>query len=198
MLQRLLDSVRQTSNANFVAYIDDDQRDLYSSVNCTKIVGPRRGCVGSANQIAKTFPSHKAYGLITDDSTVGPEGWDEWVVDSMSSAPNGVGVASPAHSRGGHVDMPFVSQRWIEATGWFAYPEAFHYVWPTITGMLGEMTWIEHATPEQFMVTHDLLPNGLADAVNDKDEKAFFQFCAVKIDDNSLLNVLARLRKAME
>ncbi len=199
---KLAKSVMMTTNrADLIGYVDDDQADLYEAT-CTRTkaelrsrmsihIGPRIGPVSSANALVKEFPGYDLYGLIPDDAVLTSAQWAEWCLDVAAFLPNRVGVVSPAHNQGPHVDMPFVTKEWISATGWFAVPIAHHFVWPLVTALIGEMTAIVHAPKERFNIDHDLMMS--ANQVwASRDTEAFLPFVA-----RELMPIVDRVRDAI-
>lgn len=197
---RAVRSVMETSKAGVYAYIDEDQNDLYGRIQerefplrFFRLDGPRIGPVASANRLAQLAVDAgcDAVGLMTDDSYMTTPGWDDWLMQAIAECPNRIGVISPYHNHGNHVDMPFVSREWMAVTGWYAYPECFHWAWPIITGLIGEMSGIIHAPKGSFALHHDYehhmnMDKGKADA------EAFFEFVALKLPA-----VVERVRNAM-
>ena len=193
--------VLTTNRADLVAYVDEDQAAIYQKA-CDEAraelrsrmslhVGPRIGPVASANALVKEFPGYDAYGFVPDDALITTEGWGEWCLDVIPHFPNRVGVISPTHNQGGHVDMPFATKEWIRATGWFAAPIAHHFVWPLVTGLIGEMTAIVHAPKDRFNIDHSLVMS--ANQVwASKDTEAFLPFVA-----RELMPIVDRVREAM-
>lgn len=203
LFDRAVRSVMDTSKADVYVYCDDDQPALYAAVwnsitqdhptRCFATTGLRIGPVASANLLARRAidGGANAVGLITDDSYMTTPHWDDWLMHAISECPNRIGVISPYHNHGNHVDMPFVSREWMQATGWYAYPECWHWAWPIITGLIGEMSGIIHAPKGSFALHHDYehhmnLEKGKADA------EAFFEFVALKLPA-----VVERVRNAM-
>ena len=198
----LAKSIMKTTNrADLIGYVDDDQSDLYEAT-CARTrselrsrmsvhIGPRIGPVASANALVKEFPGYDLYGLIPDDAVVTTGQWAEWCLDVAAFLPNRVGVVSPAHNQGPHVDMPFVTKEWIQATGWFAVPIAHHFVWPLVIALIGEMTAIVHAPKERFNIDHDLMMT--ANQVwASRDTEAFLPFVA-----RELMPIVDRVRDAI-
>lgn len=200
---RLAHNIAATTNhTDLLVYADEDQfidyrdrcteEDWKARSRITLVKGPRIGPVPAANDLVRAYPEYDLYGLIPDDATVKTPGWDDWCLSALRMFPNRVGVISPAHSLGRHVDMPFVSNRWINATGWFACPEMYHYAWPLLTGVIGEMTAILHAPESAFLVEHDgHLPAN--QSRRSQDAEVFLVFVA-----NELPAVVERLRMSME
>lgn len=167
-------------------YVDDDQESAYrdafrKEVQPMFLVGPRVGPVASINRLAQGWPQYAAYGMITDDTTMTTKGWDGWLLDALKQFPNRVAVVSPYHNQGNHVDMPFVSREWMDATGWFAYPRCFHYAWPIITGLIGEMSAIVHAPFDRFAVHHPPKTEIVSLERLQADHTAFFEFVALEL-----------------
>ena len=192
-LARLLESIQVSSErADVLTYIDDDQVDLYAGIDgITRMVGPRVGPVAAANALVEANPGYAVYGLLTDDCVVTTPGWDDWLIDAIDYFPRRVAVISPHHNNGDHVDMPFCSSEWIEAVGWYACPDAYHYVWPIITGLIGERTAICHAPEGQFHIEHDYI-EGTYPERRARDYEAFFNFVSLKLPWS-----IAKVRSAM-
>ena len=187
-------SVRVTSNAHVLAYVDEDQADLYP-VNgevegATIHVGPRIGPVASANFLVRENPGYGAYGLITDDSRIVTHGWDQYVMGCFNDL-HRLAVVSPHHNHGNHVDMPFVSREWIDAVGWYACPDFFHYCWPIVTGLVGEMTAIVHCAKTDFSIDHDYDENANM-SKREADNARFFDYVTLK-----MMGVVWPLREMM-
>ena len=184
--EQLLDACRSvlgTSEvADVLAYVDDDQRVLYEPALVAAGFGPRVrtlygtriGPVAAANTLVGTSPEYDIYGLITDDTRTVTPRWDKWVLDAMSRFPGSIGIVSPSHNLGDHVDMPFVSRRWVEILGWYACPDMYHYCWPILTGLIGEQTAICHAPESGFAVHHSRLHPMNAEA-EARDTAKFFR-----------------------
>jgi hypothetical protein len=185
-LKRLIGSVLGTSRkADVLFYADDDQTEEYRGIpheggRVINWFGPRIGPAPAANLLAKKFYDYDAYGLITDDSVVTTPGWDEWVLDTIPMFPKRICVISPHHNQGEHVDMPFVTKEWIEAVGWFCCPTMYHYAWPTVTSLIGEMTAIVHAPAQKFNIDHDYV-DGTYQERRIKDNTEFYEFVSLKL-----------------
>lgn len=191
-LRRLAKSVHTTSTARVLAYVDEDQEDKYVGCEADLVTcGERLGPVGSANLLADRYAGYDVYGLVTDDSIITTDRWDEWVSDCVEQFPNRICVISPHHNNGNHVDMPFVTREWIEATGWFACPAMFHYAWPTITSLIGEMTGIVHAPKQRFHIEHDYV-DGTYPERRARDYEAFFNYVSLRLPA-----VVEKVREAM-
>jgi hypothetical protein len=190
-LAQAIKSVRDTSLlADVLVYVDDDQREKYRAVEESELgrmdgrvtmhYGSQVGPVGSANALVDANPGYSVYGLITDDTRMVTNGWDRWVLEAVKQFPNRIVVISPRHNLGEHVDMPFVTREWIDVTGWFAYPRFFHYCWPILTGIMGEMTAIVHAPDSGFSLHHEGMPHTNA-WVRKEDGQKFFEFVALRM-----------------
>ncbi len=201
-LLRLVQAVIDTTNrADVIAYVDNDQKEIYedqvsaapANVRSRLMLafGDRVGPVASANSVVKEFVGYDIYGMIPDDAYPVTENWAEWCLAALEMFPNRVGVISPRHDHGDHVDMPFVSREWISATGWFACPQAYHFVWPVITGLIGEMTGIVHAPEQRFSICHRLdMPRN--QAARSSDSEMFFSYVV-----NELMPTVHKVREAM-
>lgn len=185
-------SVVATSNlADVIGYVDADQLELYQDIPGL-VTGPRIGPVAAANFIVNEYPAYDAYGLITDDAVITTPDWDAWLLDTIAHCPGRVCVVSPHHNQGNHVDMPFVSKEWVKATGWFACPDCYHYAWPIITGLIGEMSAIVHAPKDKFSIHHPSKVEMVSENKLAKDHKAFFEFVSLKLPAT-----VERVRQAM-
>ena len=104
-LAEAVESVKVTApSADVIAYVDDDQKDLYGAVEMpglsAMICGPRVGPVSAANSLVESRPGYDVYGLITDDARTVCPGWDRWVLEVLEALPNRIGVISPHHNQG--------------------------------------------------------------------------------------------------
>lgn len=180
---RSVASVRRTSKATVLAYVDEDQYDIYpvnGEVEGAIIhVGPRIGPVASANHLVRQHPNFDAYGLITDDSRIITPGWDDYIMGCFRDFSRFM-VVSPHHNHGEHVDMPFVSRDWVEEVGWYACPEFFHYCWPIVCGLIGEMTAIVHCPKTEFSIEHDY-EDGTNAQKRLSDNSRFFDYVSLKM-----------------
>jgi hypothetical protein len=187
--------------ADVLVYIDDDQRDKYQQIEERELTrmdgrvimhyGSQVGPVASANALVDANPGYGGYGLITDDTVITTPGWDRWFNDAVEQFPNRIAVVSPRHNLGEHVDMPFVTREWIDQTGWYACPYMFHYCWPILTGLIGEMTAIVHAPEQKFGIKHDGLPYTNLH-MRAEDAREFFEFVSLRLP-----KYVEELRRAM-
>lgn len=157
-LLRLHGSMLDTSkHATLIAYVDSDQTDLYPILAGNRLImdsGPRVGLVGALNTLAHRHRGARIYGMVSDDSVFTAPGWDEYLIECFNGFRNDIGVVSPHHNFGNHCEMPFVSRNWIEAAGWFAWPQMEHYCWPYLTCLMGEATEIVYAEQNDFHLDH--------------------------------------------
>lgn len=191
-----------TNHADLVGYVDEDQADMYKTIcesarpetraRMSVHVGPRMGPVAACNYLVEAFPGYDIYGMVPDDARMNANSWSEWCLSISKHLPNRIGVISPHHNQGVHIDMPFVTKEWIKVTGWFALPSVYHFVWPIVTGLIGEMTAsIVHAPEHSFSVEHDFtMPQNQVHRTADAEN--FFNFVA-----NELLPIVYRMREAM-
>lgn len=197
--REMVASVRKTALlADVLAYVDEDQRELYgvNPPGSRITYGPRIGPVAALNELVRANHDYDAYGIITDDSVLNDRDWDQWVLAAMDNFPDRLVVIDPRHNLGEHVDMPFVSRQWVDVVGWYACPETYHFCWPIITGLIGEMTAIVHAPEPGFSITHNGLPHSNLDARGD-DAEAFFRYVATRMPE--IVNKLRmELTKHME
>lgn len=157
-LASLVHSVLHTSeNADVCVYLDDDQALIYGWTEtppARMIVerGPRLGPVAAANMIARKYRDrYAAFGFVPDDATFTTPGWDAYVLMSVAGGPRAV---APAHATQ-DVDMPFVSDVWLERVGYFAWPGLYHWGWPSLIAALGDATgWLRRSAPSDFWIDH--------------------------------------------
>lgn len=191
---------RTTERAQLVAYIDEDDplADEYrTQVPRVEFVrGPRIGPVAACNHIAAEY-DYDVCGMVPDDAEFVTLGWDRYVDIMARKFKNQVGVISPHHNLGTHVDMPFVTRQWVEATGWFAYPKNFHWCWPTITSLLGEMTAIVHAPGDRFHIHHKGIKDSVPAELTEQDFREFYWFIALENNIHRLPITLQKLREAI-
>lgn len=201
LCERAVHSVMNTSKyAEAMVYVDADQKDRYREVlnslaalfptRVHSFIGTRAGPVASANELVKYYGGYNAYGFLSDDAVIATPDWDHWLLEAVSHCPNRIGVISPYHNFGNHVDMPFVSREWISVTGWYACPDVYHYCWPIITGLIGEMTGIIHAPQGRFAIEHDTHEQDKQ--AQTKDAQPFFEYVSLKLPA-----VVEKLRTAM-
>jgi hypothetical protein len=191
--KRLVESVCDTAkNARVLAYVDEDQAELYGDVHPALLtVGDRVGPVAACNLMADRYRGYDVYGMVTDDSVLTTPGWDEWCLDVVKQFPNRICCVSPNHNNGSHVDMPFVTRQWIDTTGWYACPAMWHYAWPTVTSLIGEMTAIVHAPPHKFRIEHDYV-DGTYPERRAADNTAFYDYVSLRLP-----SIVEKVREAM-
>ena len=191
--------VGTSAKADVIFYADDDQYDMYHGIEKENGLrgrtrdwyGPRIGPVSAANVLAAKYPEYSIYGMVTDDAVINTPGWDEWCLESIDMFPNRICVISPYHDQGNHVDMPFVTKEWMKKVGFFACPRMYHYCWPIITGLIGEMTAIVHAPQQSFGIVHKYETPGNSSHLTE-DALAFYEYVAMRLP-----TVVERLRAAM-
>lgn len=193
-------SVMKTAEkADVIFYADDDQYELYHGIEkkdglrgrTRDWYGPRIGPLPACNLLAQKYPDYAIYGMITDDAIVMSPGWDKWCLESIDYFNGRLCVISPHHNWGDHVDMPFVTQEWIRQTGWFGCPMMYHYAWPIVTGLIGEMTGIIHAPEDKFHIHHEYV-DGTYNERRDRDNAEFFNYVSLH-----MMPVVDRIRGAM-
>ena len=209
-LMSMIESVRKTSDATVLVWIDQDQRyrypveppDWWERLGARVKYGERIGPVAAANALVSENQDFDAYGFVTDNSTLTSKNWDSWLLGAIQALPGGLAVVSPWHDQGEHVDMPFVSRDWVNLVGWYACPECRQYCWPTVTGLIGEMTAICHAPKQCFGLVHDYVGGYVSQSgkiltrnqeTRDRDALKFYDFVA-----HQLSGIVDKLRHAMQ
>ena len=188
--------VKTSTRATLVAYVDEDQPDLYAATYPERVVihvDRRLGPVHSVNRICDLYRGPGIYGIAPDDSRFLIPGWDEYVLEEFEQMPGRLGVLSASHDQGDYVNLPYVSREWIELVGWFAYPEAYHFIWDTVLEMIGEATKIVYSDPARFKMHHGYLLAANKSEHYQKDATSFLIFCV-----NDRREIVKRIRAAME
>jgi hypothetical protein len=206
-LEETIQSVRDTAEfADVLVYIDDDQRELYSSLVADEVrktdgrtifhYGPRIDTVASLNALVEWHPDYTAYGVMTDNSVMTSSGWDIYLQEVLDYFPGRLGVVSPGHNCGHYVDQPFVSREWVDVVGWYAYPKFIHYAWPLLTGVIGGQTGICHCPDNKFGISHDYIPGYWEDKYV-ADCKTLYAALATTVFEK-VGAIQAAMRKALE
>lgn len=137
---------------------------LKSNPRFRSIVSESGGPVAIANREAmKCKASLTCY--IPDDFTFTVEVWDKNALELAKTLKHGVGVVSPTHNYGPHVDIPMMSYKMMNYLGWFAPPGLHHWCWPTVISLMCRAIGdghLVHAKKEQVDVFHEhLAPHNL-------------------------------------
>lgn len=203
-------SVRDTSNATLLAYVDRDQRDLYAKLPAnhltivkpgtndvgvtlagnprfTIVTGPRTGPIHSINALCHAvrpggglhdmFPSSTIFTYLTDDSTIGPVGWDEYLIRTIDSFPNQIGVVSLDHGAD-YINFYALSTPMVEAVGFYAIPEANHaWYWDTAMELVGDATRIVYSQAKDVHVAHEVQITRDSTGMPDEDCRRFAHWC---------------------
>lgn len=190
---RLAESIRATSSARLLVCLDDDTAASYGEVlgrtsGVSAHIRDRAGLVEKVNWLVEQEPDYDLYGIMPDDCVVMTPGWDDYALEMVEQYP--YCVVSPYHNFGNHIDLPFVSRAWIEALGWYACPDCYHYCWPIITGLIGEMTAICHCPKDSFGIVYT--ENDVNRAWQVEDAQAFFEYVSLKLPV-----AVERIRQAM-
>lgn len=158
---RMVKSMAATSTkAHALIYLDDDgpeSEPAYREKMPNDLIsitrGPRVGSVASANMLANDR-RFQIYGMVPDDAEFKTPGWDDYLIETMNSLPNKIGVVAAHHNCGPFVNFPFVSRKWLDTVGWYFYPNNYHFCCDSILQMLGEATKIVYAPEEKFSMWH--------------------------------------------
>jgi len=202
-LEEAIQSVRETSEfADVLVYVDDDQRGLYGPLAGDELkkkdgrvsfhFGERVDTVASLNALVEMNPFYSAYGVLTDNSVMLDKGWDAFLQETLDLFPGRLGVISPWHNCGLHVDQPYVSREWVKLVGWYACPDFKHYGWPLVTGLIGGQTVIYYGHQGEFSIHHDYVA-GYWEAVYVADCKALYNCLAT-----TLLHKVDVIQRAMQ
>lgn len=179
--------VRTSTKADLAIYIDADQIHQYLDAFDWKPfegrirwnVGTRIGPVASNNVLyEKHKHEYRIFGTTPDDSRFEVPGWDDWTIDTFEGFVGRLGVVSPNSNNGDFCTHPYVSREWIEEVGWYAYPEAYGFVWDTVIQLLGEATQMEDAPPDKFRMMHLTLESDNREVLK-TDSMAFLSWCAI-------------------
>lgn len=182
-LKAAAESVRATSKADFLVYLDEGTENppigpVYrfipnrEAIPAKYTIGPRLGCAQALNALVAADNEHDTFLMMTDDSVITAPGWDEYVVSVFDAMPGRIGAIS-AHLGGGTdegytqpMDMPCVSREWIEAVGYFAHPRMKHYGWPSVIESLSEGLCLVNSPADKLAMKHtqvssNIDPNGV-------------------------------------
>lgn len=182
-LLKTWESIRDTSEASLLAYVDSDQADMYRDLPAqivrllragtqtltqhrfTICIGPRSGPVHAINTLChharpggclrEAFPEAWIWTYLTDDSTIGPPGWDRFLIDTIQGFPNRTGVVSLEHAGAEYVNYYALSTEMVEAVGYYAIPDAnWAWFWDTAMELIGDASKIVYAQTHQVSVDH--------------------------------------------
>lgn len=158
--KRMVGTIQASApSVTVLAYTDDcdPEREPIEGVRFHR--GTKLGPCRSVNRLVEVFPEYDIYGVCPDDAGFTPgQDWAPFVEQVFSEFPKGIGVLSPAHRLGPFVNFPFVSKRWIDTLGWFAFPPMYHFCWDTVLEALGELTNIRFAQREEMFMDNWALP----------------------------------------
>lgn len=198
---RMVKSFTDTSSQAIMTLIpDEDEAEMYQHLAGERVrVKPQvgRGPLKSVNDAV--FSTKAAvHGLVTDDSEFTTPGWDDYVMRCLDSFPEGVGVVSPYHNHGRHVDMAFATTPFVETLGWFIpvglYFQLYHWCWPTVLAVLAEATdprCLVHALQSDFYIRHIIEETSNLDR-RDSDHAQFLTFM---MSEHGFTQSLDALRK---
>lgn len=209
-LLKCWESVRDTSDAAVLAYVDKDQEELYRDLpativrlekigsnvfdrvaggqpNFVIVIGPRVGPLHAVNTLCHAarmplglttqLPNARAFAYLTDDSTIGPAGWDKTVLKAIDSFPNRIGVVSLWHGAD-YVNFYAISSRMVEAIGAYAIPSANHaWYWDTAMELIGDASKIVYTTEKEVSIAHNYQITKDALGVPDDDLREFCWWC---------------------
>jgi hypothetical protein len=167
-LKKAYESVRATSGAGVLAFIDDDQGPMYAGLEglpgLRLFIAKRHGPVHACNTLCglgrpggalrEFYPNANIWTYMTDDSTIGPPGWDKWLIEKIKSFPNEIGVVSASHGGADYVNFYAVSTKMVEALGWYAFPNVNAWIWDTAMELIGDATRIYYSKPTEMNLDH--------------------------------------------
>jgi len=184
-----LKSVRDTSSAYVIAYLDDDvDNSAYPEMGYIRIVGKRLGVVGALNVMARyvmeNMPEIQLIAMMTDDSLMKSPGWDEMALRAAHRFSGGIGCVAPCTNKEGahRVDQPAVTRGWLSYFGHFAHPDMNHYCWPSVIGLLADGICLRRCTSEEWYIHHD--QKGGGDHHFDSDSRAFYRWIVAHMDQH--------------
>lgn len=164
-LNDMCQSVRQTSDcADIVAYVDEDQADLYRDAQCRIVVGPRVGMCESLTHLCATHPGYDVYGMATDDCIFRTRAWDEGVLNWAGANP--VLAIGPFTERACRMDFVWLTAGWIERAGAFCPIATRHYYWDVALQIAAEQAGcFKPCNRTEFFIDHLNMP-----VLNEGDE----------------------------
>lgn len=200
--RHMAESVLATSPATVLGYVDDDDPSLEEARSIEGervrvVVGGSIGRGQAINHLCALEPRHRMYLLVSDDTVFTSAGWYEKVVSAMDSFGDDIGLVHLAGSDTTQgigdpwVNWPCVSAKWVDALGWFNYPECRWYCQDTILQALAEaiqrIKRIDDIHIHHWNDTHPAIRENL-----NLDTEQFLWFFAQHFGD-----CLGKLRKAM-
>jgi hypothetical protein len=91
---------------------------------------------------------------MTDDSTIGPLSWDQWLSRTIAGYPGRLVIVSGEHSGADYVNFVAMGREMVEAIGWFALPNVIAWCWDTCLELIGDATAIVYAKPDEMSFNH--------------------------------------------
>ena len=156
--RRAVESIKVTSEADVLAYLDDDGLPYPEQYRARFIKGPRIGPAKAWQKLAEEAMKvgYAAVATLTDDSVITTPGWDQWMLRQLRLGETRVQAFRPVTNDEGayRMDMPAVSREWIEAVGWFIHPEMKHYCWPSVIDAMSFHMCLTTALPHEFRIQH--------------------------------------------
>lgn len=137
--RHMYESVLETSKADVLSYVDDDQGyELPEEPRVICHVGSRIGRGDSINYLCKSHPEYDAYLLAADDVVFTKTDWENDLAAAMPE--DGIAVINAARERQGEnfVNWPVVSKKWIDTLGWFNPPKLKRYCQDTALQALSD------------------------------------------------------------
>ena len=142
-------SVIDTSEADVLLYFDLDDSTapalgVLDGPRVNVVHGPPVGRGNAINALCDQFKDYRMYLLVSDDVKFIRLGWDKDIAKAMDSFGDDIGLVHLAGSCSVQltpdpwVNWPCVSRKWIDAVGWFNYPECKWFCQDTILQALAE------------------------------------------------------------
>lgn len=155
---RAVDSVKQTSEADVFAYLDEDAMPYPPQYRARYIRGPRIGPAKSWQKLCDAAMEfgYAAVATLTDDAVMTAAGWDQWLLRQLRLGETRIQAFRPVTNDEGayRMDMPAVSREWVEAVGHFVHPDMEHFCWPSVIDALSYGLCLTTALPHEFRIEH--------------------------------------------
>lgn len=146
-------SALDTSDADLLLYADNDDPDAekvfrLGGQRVTALVGEPIGRGAAVNALCDQHREYDTYLMVSDDIHFVRNGWDREVEAAMEAFGDGIGLVHLASENGQpHANWCVLHRRWLDATGWFNWPECRWFcqdtILQTLAEALGRITLIE-------------------------------------------------------
>jgi GT2 family glycosyltransferase len=151
-------SVNSTSDADVLAYFDDDDKPYPDVGGAICTTGKRLGSAGAWRKLSE-IAMEKEYDImatLTDDAVMLTRGWDDWVTRVARKKPVCAisSFVNDDDEGANRCDMPAITRGYFEAVGFFIHPGISHYAWPSVVDAMSDGICMVRATKDEFRIRH--------------------------------------------